>query len=124
MSERSRLIAWSPLVAVGALAWLLRFDGLATGVLLGAAAFAGLALARRPLSLPFAAWALAGAAALGFTAGVFAGLAGLSVRAMMAAGSQHWVGNVFAIGAVALATLGVLVATVALLGERRVDGGG
>jgi hypothetical protein len=122
MTGRRRIVAWLPLAAAGALAWLLRFDGIVAGLLLGSAALAGLALARRPLSLPFAAWTLAGAAALGFSAGVFAGLVGLSVRAMMAAGAQHWVGNTFAVGAVALATLGVLVATVALL-PRRGDGG-
>lgn len=116
--SRRILIVWSPLAAAGALAYMRRFGGMETGLLLGAAAFIGLALARRPLSLPFAAWTLAGAAAFGFSAGVFAGLVGLSVRAMMAAGAQHWVGNTLAVVAVALATLGVLVAMVAMLARR------
>ncbi|MFN3565591.1 MAG: hypothetical protein ACK4V1_06360 [Burkholderiaceae bacterium] len=111
-------IAWSPLFAAGALAYVLSFAAMEAGVLLGAAAFAGLALARRPMSLPFAAWTLAAAAALGFSAGVFAGLVGLSVRAMMAAGAQHWVGTTLAVAAVALATLGVLVAAVAMFARR------
>lgn len=118
MTARNRLVAWSPLVAAGALAYVLRFGGMETGLALGAAAFVALALARRPLSLPLAAWTLAGAAAFGFSAGVFAGLVGLSVRAMMDAGARHWVGNTFAIVAVALATLGVLVAAVAMIGRR------
>ncbi|MEW5882140.1 MAG: hypothetical protein AB1761_17070 [Pseudomonadota bacterium] len=116
--RRSALLCWSPLAAAGTVAYALRFGGMETGLLLGAAAFVGLALARRPMSLPFAAWALAAAAALGFSAGVFAGLVGLSVRAMMTAGAQHWVGNTLAVVAVALATLGVLVATVAMLARR------
>lgn len=111
---RRILIVWSPLAAAGALAYVLRFGGMETGLLLGAAAFIGLALARRPLSLPLAAWTLAAAAALGFSAGVLAQLVGLSVRAMMAAGAPHWVGNTLAVAAVALATLGVLVAIVAM----------
>jgi hypothetical protein len=115
---RSALLAWSPLAAAGTLSYALHFGAMETGLLLGAAAFAGLAVARRPMPLPFAAWTLAAAAALGFTAGVFAGLVGLSVRAMMAEGAQHWVGNTLAVVAVALATLGVLVAIVAMLGRR------
>ncbi|MCX8114190.1 MAG: hypothetical protein N3D71_03875 [Burkholderiaceae bacterium] len=115
---RSALLAWSPLAAAGTLAYALQFGAMETGLLLGAAAFGGLGVARRPMPLPFAAWTLAAAAALGFTAGVFAGLVGLSVRAMMAEGAQHWVGSTLAVVAVALATLGVLVAIVAMLGRR------
>lgn len=115
---RHMLIVCSPLAAAGALSYVLRFGGMETGLLLGAAAFIGLALARRPLSLPLAAWTLAAAAALGFSAGVSAGLMGLSVRAMMAAGARHWVGNTLAVAAVALATLGVLVAMAAMLARR------
>lgn len=112
------LLAWSPLAAAGTLAYALRFGGMETGLLLGAAASAGLAVARRPMSLPFAAWTLGAAVALGFSAGVFAALVGLSVRAMMASGARHWAGNTLAVVAVALATLGVLVATVAMLRRR------
>lgn len=115
---RRMLIVWSPLAAAGALSYVLRFGGMETGLLLGAAAFIGLALAHRPLSLPLAAWTLAAAAAFGFSAGVVAGLVGLSVRAMMAEGARHWVGNTLAVVAVALATLGVLVAMVAMLARH------
>lgn len=118
---RRMLLVWSPLAAAGVLSYMLRFGGMETGLLLGAAAFMGLALARRPLSLPLAAWTLAAAAAFGFSAGVLAGLLGLSVRAMLAAGTQHWVGNTLAIAAVALATLGVLVATFAMIARRADD---
>jgi hypothetical protein len=36
---------------------------------------------------------------------------------LAAAGAQYWVGSTFAIGGVALATLGVMVAAVAQLGR-------
>ncbi len=117
MTRRLPLV-WAPLAAAGVLAFALGLGGVQTGLLLGVAAFAGLALARRPLSLMLAAWALAGATAFGLSAGVLAGLLGLSVRAMLAAGTRHWAGNTLAVVAIALATLGILVATVAMIAHR------
>jgi hypothetical protein len=111
-------LPWLPLFAAGGAAFALGFDGMTTGLLLGVAAFVGLWLARRPFSLQFAAWTLAGAVAFGFSAGVFAGLVGLSVREMIAAGAQHWVGNTLAVLAVALASLGVMIAAVAMFSQR------
>lgn len=120
MRMRTRTaIAWLPLAAGAVLALALELDGTSAGLLLGAGAFVGLRLAQRPLPLLLAAWTLAAAAALGFSAALLAGLVGLSVRAMMDAGAQHWVGNTLAVLAVALGTLGVLIAAAAMLARRR-----
>lgn len=116
----ARLAPWLPLTAIGAIGIVFPVERMTLGALVGLAAFAGLVIARRALSLPFGAWTLAAAVALGFSAAVLANLAGLSASQMLAAaGTQHLVGSVLGVLAVACAVMGLLIVGVAFFSSGR-----
>lgn len=100
--------AWLPVIAAVALAYVLDAHAMAFGALLGAASFAGLLIARRPVTFKFGMLSLAGAVAFGFIAAVLASLFGLPVSDLMTRSEpQHFGARVIGSVAVMLAVLGL-----------------
>ena len=116
MGPRGRIAL--PFLAAAALVYVLDLGALALGAGLGAAAFAALLIAGRPVHMKLGALALGGAFALGLSAAIFSALLGQSVREMAATLSSP-VGVLLAVAAVLLAVLGGLCVLWGTLTARR-----
>lgn len=106
-SVRTRWHLAAPFLVAAALVYLFDLGVLALGAALGAAAFAALLLAQRPVSVKLGALSLAGGFALGLSAAIFSALIGQSVREMAASFSNP-VGVLLATASLMLAVLGGL----------------
>lgn len=97
-----------PLVAVAA-AYVFGLDRIPAAALFGASCWVGLKLARRPLPLQFAAFAMFAAVAFGFMAAVFASLVGKTVYEMLDLPlGEQFVGITLACAAVAFGALALV----------------
>ncbi|MDZ7653112.1 MAG: hypothetical protein U5L03_11445 [Burkholderiaceae bacterium] len=97
-----------PLVALAA-AYALDLPRIGAAALFGVAAWAGLLLAGRVLTLQFFAFAMFGAVVFGFMAAVFASLVNRSVYEMLALPwNEQFVGITLALAAVAFTSLALV----------------